>query len=437
VTVEGENGRHFGGHRVRCCGGRGLSPPPARKRPHGECAAPDGAGHRYWRGTGRRAELNGLRSNTNYYMLDGVSYTGGAGLLGGPGGGGGGFMGPALAMGAGGATGLNSPTLDSLQEVRIQTSTFAPEFGRTPGAQISMTSRSGTNALHGSAYEYFRNNKFNANDWFANAAGIDRGDMRQNQFGGTLGGALVKNKTFLFGSADLALRQVPQTVVANVPSLLARNAAPAVLRPYLRAFPLANGPDLDNGAARFTAVTTNPQNRKSYAARLDHTFSPGNVVFARYSFTPSNSDQRGSEFQAPSVISSQDAKSHSATGAWVKSLSARTVNDLRMNFTSNTMSSTGVMDSFGGAIPLRSAVVFPTGVDTSNGAFNLSVLGLSSYTFGARGSNDQKQINVVDGLSITAGSHSYKVGFDYPPLDGDEPQRSLLRECHFQWSRSG
>ncbi|QOY91392.1 TonB-dependent receptor [Paludibaculum fermentans] len=364
-------------------------------------------------GPGGELNSNGLRSNTNYYILDGVSYSGGAGLLGGPGGGGGPMMGPALAMGAGGATGLNSPSLDSLEEVRIQTSTFAPEFGRTPGAQISMTSRGGTNALHGSAYDYFRNDKFNANDWFANAAGLDRGAMHQNQFGGTLGGALVKNKTFLFGSADLALRDVPQTVVANVPSLLARNAAPAVLRPYLRAFPLANGPDLDNGAARFTAVTTNPQNRKSYAGRLDHTISPGNVVFARYSFTPSNSDQRGSEFQSPSVMTSQDSKSHSVTGAWIKSVSARTVNDLRINYTSNTLSSSGVMDTFGGAIPLRSAVVFPSGVDTTNGSFNLSVLGLSSYTFGARGGNDQKQLNVVDGLSITAGSHSYKVGFDY------------------------
>lgn len=366
-------------------------------------------------GPGGDLNSNGLRSNTNYYMLDGVSYgTANLGMGGGPGGGGGpGAMVAAIAGGGGGTLGPNGPSIDSLQEVRIQTSTFAPEFGRTPGAQISMTSRGGTNAIHGSAYEYFRNDKFNANDWFANEAGLSRGEMRQNQFGGTIGGAVVKDKTFLFGSADVALRRVPQTVVANVPSVLARNAAPAVLRPYLRAFPVPNGEDLDNGAARFTAVTTNPQDRKTYGIRLDHTISPGNVLFARYSFSPSNGELRGSEFQAPSVMSTQDSKSHAVTGAWIKSLGARTVNDLRANFTSNTFTSTGVMDTFGGAIPLKSAVVFPSGVDTSNGSFNLSVLGLSSYSFGARGANDQRMINVVDGLSITAGTHSYKMGFDY------------------------
>ncbi|WP_321472687.1 carboxypeptidase-like regulatory domain-containing protein [uncultured Paludibaculum sp.] len=368
-------------------------------------------------GPGGELNSNGLRSNTNYYMLDGVSYgsSGGGGMIGGggPGGGGGMMGGGGPGGGGGGGLGVNGPSLDTLQEVRIQTSTFAPEFGRTPGAQISMTSRGGTNAIHGSLYEYFRNDKFNANDWFANEAGLSRGAMKQNQFGGTVGGPLVKDKTFLFGSVDAALRQVPQTVVANVPSLLARNAAPAVLRPYLRAFPLANGEDLDNGAARFTAVTTNPQNRKSYAIRADHTIAPGNVLFARYSYTPSDSEQRGSEFLAPSVMTSQDSSSHTVTGAWIKSLGSHVVNDLRANFTTSKFSSSGVMDSFGGAIPLKSAVVFPSGVDTTNGSFSLSVLGLSSYTFGARGGNDQKQINVVDGLSITAGSHSYKAGFDY------------------------
>lgn len=370
-------------------------------------------------GPGGDLNSNGLRSNTNYYMLDGVSYgTSGAGIGGGfvgPGGGpgGGGPGGGMIGGGGGGVLGINGISLDTLQEVRIQTSSFAPEFGRTPGAQISMTSRGGTNAIHGSAYEYFRNDKFNANDWFANEAGLSRGEMKQNQFGGTLGGALVKDKTFLFGSADIALRRVPQTVVANVPSLLARNAAPAVLRPYLRAFPLANGPDLDNGAARFTAVTTNPQNRKTYAIRADHTIAPGNVLFARYSFSPSDSELRGSEFQAPSVMTTQDLKNHIVTGGWTKTLGPRMVNDLRANYSTTTSTASGLMDSFGGAIPLKSAVVFPSGVDTTNGAFNLSVLGLSSYSFGARGGNDQHQINVVDGLSITAGSHSYKMGFDF------------------------
>ena len=63
----------------------------------------------------------------------------------------------------------NLVSLDALEEFRIQTSTFAPEYGRTPGAQISVVTKSGTNTFHGTAFEYFRNDKLDANDWFANA----------------------------------------------------------------------------------------------------------------------------------------------------------------------------------------------------------------------------------------------------------------------------
>ena len=87
-------------------------------------------------------------------------------------------------------------SLDALEEFRIQTSTFAPEYGRTPGAQISVVTKSGTNTFHGTAFEYFRNDKLDANDWFANADRLARPALRQNDFGGVLGGPIVKNKLF-------------------------------------------------------------------------------------------------------------------------------------------------------------------------------------------------------------------------------------------------
>src|SRR5262249_9033228 len=108
---------------------------------------------------------NGQRSNTNYYTLDGVSVNsplggggGGAGFGGGPPGGGGG--GPPPGGGDGGSGSLIS--MDSMQEMRIQTSSFAPEFGRSPGAQVSITSRGGNNSFHGSGSYYFRNENLNA-----------------------------------------------------------------------------------------------------------------------------------------------------------------------------------------------------------------------------------------------------------------------------------
>ena len=143
----------------------------------------------------------------------------------------------------------NLVSLDALEEFRIQTSTFAPEYGRTPGAQISVVTKSGTNTFHGTAFEYFRNDKLDANDWFANANGLARPELRQNDFGGVLGGPIVKNKLFFFGSYEgLRVRQ-PQVADTYVPSLASRQNAPAAVQPLLNAFPLPNGPDLGNGTA--------------------------------------------------------------------------------------------------------------------------------------------------------------------------------------------
>ena len=117
---------------------------------------------------------NGLRSNTNYYTLDGVSMNqqlggGGPGGIGGPG------AGPAPAAGASGAS-TSMISIDAMQEMKVQTSSFAPEFGRSPGAQIVMTSRGGTNSLHGSLFYYGRRGPLDANDWFANAGGYHKGE---------------------------------------------------------------------------------------------------------------------------------------------------------------------------------------------------------------------------------------------------------------------
>ena len=173
-------------------------------------------------GSAGEVNANGLRSNTNYYTIDGVSANrsmgmggGGGGGFGGRGGGGPGGMGGGGSMGAGpggmGGGSIDGMSLDSLQEVRVQTSTFAPEFGRSPGAQISMMSRGGSNRFHGSASEYFRNDKLNANDWFANSTSYPRAEMRQNRFGAALGGPVRQQPDILFR----LLRRAPPEVAAN------------------------------------------------------------------------------------------------------------------------------------------------------------------------------------------------------------------------------
>jgi Carboxypeptidase regulatory-like domain len=92
------------------------------------------------------------------------------------------------------------PNPDTLQEFKIQTSLFDAGYGRNPGANVNVVTKSGTNTLHGSAFEFFRNTDLNSEDFFANLAGLTRPVLNQNQFGATLGGPIKKDKLFLFGS---------------------------------------------------------------------------------------------------------------------------------------------------------------------------------------------------------------------------------------------
>src|SRR6202008_55375 len=93
------------------------------------------------------------------------------------------------------------------REFRIEASSSSSEFGRMPGAQVSIVTRSGTNALHGSLFDYFRNDALDANDWFAHRYGLQKPEERQNDFGATLGGPLKRGRSFFFFSfAGLRLR---------------------------------------------------------------------------------------------------------------------------------------------------------------------------------------------------------------------------------------
>ncbi len=156
--------------------------------------------------------VNGQRASSNYWMVDGVGANIGISAFG-ANTGIGGTLGSFSALG-----GTNSlVSVDALQEFRIQTSTYAPEFGRTPGGQISIVTRSGTNQLHGTVFDYLRNDVLDANDWFANSVGLRKPRERQNDFGGTFSGPILKDHTFFFFSYEGLRLRLPQTKLTNVP----------------------------------------------------------------------------------------------------------------------------------------------------------------------------------------------------------------------------
>jgi Carboxypeptidase regulatory-like domain/TonB-dependent Receptor Plug Domain len=134
--------------------------------------------------------VNGANPEKNNFQMDGVSINNAAGNN--------------EANDAGLYTGIAVPNPDAIQEFKIQTSTYDASYGRNPGANVNVVTRGGSNEFHGSLFEFFRNEALNANDFFYNRdrrpGSPDKQILRQNQFGGSLGGPVVKDKLFFFGS---------------------------------------------------------------------------------------------------------------------------------------------------------------------------------------------------------------------------------------------
>ncbi len=355
--------------------------------------------------------VNGLRASMNYYTVDGVSLGSGM-MMGGPmmggpggpgaGGGGGGGVGP----GAGGMS------LDSLAELNVQTSTYAAEFGRTPGAQVAMVSRGGSNQFHGDVFSYNGRDNMNASDWFANRYGLPRGDMSLNQYGGGLGGPVIKDRTYFYVNYERQNSTLPTTTLVNVPSAATRASAPAVLKPYLAVYPVANGALLEDGAAQFSGQFTSPIHGQSASLRLDHTFNPTMTGFLRYGWSKNDGTGRGEDMTTPNVVHNMTGTQQSLVGALTQMIRPNVSNDLRVSFSAGSSTSNSWMDSFGGGSPLSASTVFPAGVTTANGAYSFSVMGVSGYSFSPKLTNHQYSMNAVDGLSMLAGKHQYKMGVD-------------------------
>ena len=238
---------------------------------------------------------NGQYTDTNYFMVDGVSAN--FGILSGLSQSIGGSI-PAFTA-QGGTNGLVS--VDAMQEFRIQTSSYAAEYGRTPGAQISIVTKSGTNHFHGNAFDYLRNDLFDARNYFDRPP-LLKPPLRQNDFGGTLGGPILKDKTFFFFSYEgLRLRQ-PQTDTEEVLTASAREAVAPVYRPIVQAVPLPDpgapvvDPTCDNiqnpCRSNLTMAYSNPSSLDATSLRVDHNLSSKITLFARYNHAPSYSASR-------------------------------------------------------------------------------------------------------------------------------------------------
>jgi hypothetical protein len=359
--------------------------------------------------------VNGQRANANYFLVDGASANAGIATTFGSGQSFGGSL-PALSA-LGGTNTLVST--EAVQEFAIQTSSYAPEFGRTPGAQVSIVTRSGTNEFHGNAFDYVRNDIFDANDWFANHNGLKRAPLRQNDFGGVFGGPVLHDKTFFFFSYEgLRLRQ-PTTGQSDVPTVAARSSAPPAIQPFFNAYPLPTGIDEGNGLAPGDYTFSNPSRLDATSIRLDHHFSQKLSIFGRYNRSSSETKLRGVNSRTLNTITDALQNLDTLTVGLTHVVSPSLAHDARFNWTHTTGSSSFVLDNFGGATPFAAAALLsqPFTTKTSEVIISLALIGQNPLlSTGRIVKNVQRQVNFLDNVSWQTHSHLLKFGLDYRRL---------------------
>lgn len=377
--------------------------------------------------------VNGQRTGSNYFTVDGVSANFGS------------TASVTLYETAGGGvpsfsalgTTASLASVDAVQEFAIQTSTYAPEFGRQPGAQVSLLTRSGGNKYRGSAFDYVRNDIFDANNFFDNANGFPRQPLRQNDFGFTIGGPLPflnfgeggpvyssgKDRTFFFFSYEgLRLRQPGRTDNdLEVPTVAARNSVTGVRRDLLNALPLPNrnfsAAEEADGVVPYFANFTNPGRLDAFSLRIDNKISDRVSIFGRFNYAPSEDEQRA-RFCAASCVADLEYKTQTLTVGSTQIFSAALSNDLRVNFSKSNVKQSYFIDNFGGAIVPPKSSLYPSFTNGNNGYIYIELNGTGSNTIsdGLFSDNEQKQFNIVNSTSYNIGGHKIKIGVDYRRL---------------------
>src|SRR5262245_58001474 len=252
----------------------------------------DGAGSLAWRASASFS-ANGQRPRDNNYLLDGVDNN---------------------------ETWLQTvvlfPSVEALDEFKLQTSTYSAEFGHSLGGVVNIQIKSGTNAYHGDGFEFLRNDAFDANNFFNNRAGRPKPSFSQNQFGGTLGGAIFKDRTFFFGDYQGFRVDQGQTFLSTVPSDKMRQGDfseinrviydpltgqpfpgniiprdrwdPAAANILSQLYPAANtaGTRGSNGQTinNYLINPTLQRQDNQFDAKVDHNLSANNRFFVRYSY---------------------------------------------------------------------------------------------------------------------------------------------------------
>jgi Carboxypeptidase regulatory-like domain/TonB dependent receptor len=345
------------------------------------------------RGFGNQLSVSGTRPTQNNYRLDGISfndYTNGA---------------------PGGVLGSLSG-VDAIQEFSVLTTNYSAEYGRTSGGVINAITRTGTNQFHGDVYEFLRNSALDARNFFD---GTNVPPFKRNQFGGSVGGPIVKERTFFFFNYEGMRQSLSSTQVNTVPSANARNGilstgnvtVDSAIVPYLQFWPLPNsGLNAGGDTGQASVVTKQPGTDNFYTARIDHHFSARDSLAGSFFYDKtqlSNPDPMNNE----TFFNSNSRSFVSLEETHI--FSPLVVNSARFGFSRN---SADILTAPGNN-PLASDTSL--GTITGQAAPFLIVPGISNFLGGVDGFPNftfgWNSFQGYDDAFVTRGKHSIKFGF--------------------------
>jgi hypothetical protein len=210
---------------------------------------------------GVQLNINGMGGRSNSYLMDGANMRGYAGI--------------ATVTAADTTLGV-----DTIMEFRVVTNAYSADYGRAMGGVINIVTRSGSNDFHGSGFEFFRDSKLDARNFF------DVGDappFTRNQYGVSVGGPIRQKKVFFFGGYEHLQEDLGLTLITTVPNAAVRaGTVNPTVKPYLDLYPLPNGPDLGGGIAQYTYAFNRPTRENFGQGRIDAQLSDKHSLFGRY-----------------------------------------------------------------------------------------------------------------------------------------------------------
>lgn len=354
------------------------------------------------RGFGAQLSISGGRPQQNSYRLDGVTmndYTNG---------------GPGSVIG--GTLGV-----DAIEEFSVLTTDYPAEYGRASAGIINAVTRSGSNSLHGTAYEFVRNSAFDARNYF-DPVSIPHFD--RNQFGGAVGGPIWRNRAFFFADYEGIRQSTGLTNVATVPSMAARQghlssgeiAVDPAAAQYLTFWPLPNGPALSSGDTAVYKFTGQQVVHENFGTgRVDFRISAKDSVFATYSGDDA-------PFSAPdnlnNVLLGSHTSRHTAAVEETHAFSSSLVNTARVGFYREPVQNNTTMQAVNPLAADHSLAAVPGSYPAV-----VSVGGISTFNGGLEGSSPWtytwNSFQGYDDAALTRGRQTLKAGVAFERMQSD------------------